>query len=231
MAGRAGAAGRVVTKRAPPVDVAVARIVASCAVAMRRAMASPRPLPPSRLGWAPGRLANGSKTRSRWSKRDAGTGVADGELDGPRSRRHGHRHLAARRGVVKTVIDEDEQQLHEAIAVAEHERGGRRLDDHPHLPLGRQGLRAAGRQAHDLRQVDRPPLDDERDTVSRGQGQQVPHQPTKALGLGDDVFRQRSPLGRDEGLALEDLGVRADEGGGGPQLVRSLGDESTLRLE
>ena len=133
--------------------------------------------------------------------------------------------------MVDGVVEQDQHDLDEARTIDLGQRRAGRVGQQRHVVLGGEGARAADRVAHQLRDVDGGPLEDEPGRVEGRQAEEVVHERGEAVGLADDVGQERLALLADEGLPIQDLGVGPDQRGRCPQLVRCIGDEPALGLE
>ena len=139
------------------------------------------------------------------------------------------------RRVVEGVVEQDEEELGQPVAVARHER--RRLGRRGHRLAARPRARPRGpppaARCRQRRRPGRPagargPARSRR-TTRAGAGRR----PGATAGRSRSTMSPTSgrPSSVDQPLALEDLGVGPDERGRRPQLVRRVGDEPALGVE
>ena len=213
---------------APPPAGELARIVPPCASTIRRAIASRRPVPPDPWRVVPDSRVNGSKIRSLggW---DTGATVVHVDHRVAAGAPHAHGDGLPGRRVIDGVVDQDQQQLDQAIAVARHRRW--RVQVEADAPLRGQRPRTAHGVGGQRRGVERDGRDGQPGLVPCRQLQEVADKAAQAVRLPDDVGEEPVPVARDQALALHHLRVGADEGRGRAQLVGRVRDEPALGLE
>ena len=138
-AGRAAPGPIATVKRAPPSPGDEASIVQPWASTIRRAIARPAPVPPDPWRVVPARRVNGSKMRSRSASGIPGPWSSTSTVAALPSPRTRTVDGAAGRRVVDRVVDQDEQQLDEPVAIRRDPCRAARLHGQADAAPGGQG--------------------------------------------------------------------------------------------
>ena len=226
--------GIATTNAAPPPGASATRIDPWCALAIRRAIASPSPVHPARSHRTPGKRVNGSKTRT-FRLGDPGALIE-----------HDHLHVVT--GTADIHRDDVPSRAasgrtHCRAGSARAGRGGSRSplttaaprlvgDTTRWTPRSTARASAWRTVASTIEAISsRWGSDDHAGRIVGGKLEQVADQPAEAVGLGDDVGDEGSSFVGDQALPVDHVGVGPDQGRRRPQFVRGVGDEPPLGVE